>query len=532
MRTTPGFFAHVVVMAAVLLGLGAIPTWAKTPSVRIQSGWIRGVQMDGVAAYLGAPYAAPPVGPLRWHPPAPASSWAGVRDATAFAPACPQKGVSMPGELPPRTSEDCLYLNVWTPAKRSASPRPVMVWIHGGGYANGATALPLYWGDRLAHRGVVVVSLNYRLGPLGFLAHPELSAEGGGSSGNYGLMDQIAALQWVQRNIAAFGGDPRNVTIFGQSAGAMSVSLLIASPRAKGLFHRAIGQSGGVFEPLRLAPGYRLAQAEKDGLSYGASLDAGSLAALRALPADRLLEGRASQVSHPVIEPLVLPLSPYEAFVAGRQNKTAVLIGYNAEEARSLVDLSATRAASFQADLARAWGVLPPTIAAGYPFVTDAQARVARADLERDLRFGWDMWAWARLQAQAGGAPTYVYRFSQKPPFPTHSVRAGWGASHFAELWYMFDHLDQEGWAWSQVDRRLAAIMTSYWVNFARSGNPNGPGLPAWPAYAPQDEIVMDLGGDVTPIINPDLPTLGVFDQTYDGVRGAAFGRPTPQTKP
>ncbi|MDQ0465473.1 para-nitrobenzyl esterase [Caulobacter ginsengisoli] len=507
----------------------AAPAFADPLTVRTDAGMVRGVKTADTLAWLGLPYAAPPVGERRWRPPAPAQAWRGVRDAAAFAPACPQTGVSMPGEPPPRTAEDCLYLNIWAPndGKGAGGGRglPVMVFIHGGGYANGATALPLYWGDRLARRGVVVVSLNYRLGPLGFLAHPELTAESGaGGSGNYGLMDQIAALQWVRRNIAAFGGDPQSVTLFGQSAGAMSISLLMASPRAQGLFQRAIGQSGGVFEPLQLAPGYRLPQAERDGQAYAASVGAGSLKALRALPVDKLLGGRAGQVSHPVIEPAVLPLSPYQAYVAGRQARVPILIGSNDEEGRSLVDLSRVTAAGFQADLTRAWGPLPPSLAAAYPFTDDAGARAARAEFERDLRFGWDMWAWARLQARGGG-PVWLYRFTASPPFPADSVRAGWGPSHFAELWYMFDHLDQEPWAWTAADRRLADTMAGYWVNFARAGDPNGPGLPPWPRLAGDEGPMQALGDRVGPGPVTGLGPLRVFDATYDAVRGTPFGR-------
>jgi para-nitrobenzyl esterase len=516
------FRSWILAMAALMLT--ATPSAAAPPVVRVETGLTRGSETDGVQAYLGLPFAAPPVGDRRWRPPVAATAWTGVRDAAAFAPACPQKGVSMPGEPPPQTSEDCLYLNVWTSARRAGKPLPVMVWIHGGGYTNGATALPLYWGDRLAKRGVVVVSLNYRLGPLGFLAHPDLSREGGGSSGNYGLMDQIAALQWVQRNVAAFGGDPRNVTIAGQSAGSMSVSLLMASPRAKGLFQRAIGQSGGVFEPLQLAPSYRLAQAEKDGVAYAASVGAPSLKALRALPVAALLEGRAGSVSHPVIEPSILPLSPYEAYVAGQQNAVPILIGDNADEARSLIDPSLVSASTFQADLTRAWGPLPRAIVAAYPFTTDEEAKPARLDLERDLRFGWDMRAWARLQARASGPPAYAYRFTHSPPFPADSPRAGWGPSHFAELWYMFDHLDQEPWAWSAADRELSDTMAGYWTNFARTGDPNGPGLPPWPAYDEADPRVMMLGSQVKAAPARDTPGLRAFDQTYDAVRGAPFG--------
>jgi para-nitrobenzyl esterase len=350
------------------------------------------VVSEGVISWRGIPFAAPPVGDLRWRPPQPVAHWDGARQATGFAPACMQTGVSMPGEAPPVTSEDCLYLNVWSP--KGADKLPVIVWIHGGGWTNGATAMPLYSGENLARRGVVFVSLAYRLGPLGFLAHPELSAESGvGASGNFGLMDQVAALKWVKDNIAAFGGDPTRVTIAGQSAGAMSVSLLMASPLAAGLFQRAIGQSGGVFEPLQLAPGHLLANAETDGVAYATSVGASSLAELRALPANRLLGGQAGSVSHPVIEPRVLPRSPYGAYVAGQLNDVPVLVGSNAEEGNSLADLASVTAANFGDELKRTWGDLPQPLTTAYPYATTDEAKTARSAFERDLRFGWDMWA-------------------------------------------------------------------------------------------------------------------------------------------
>src|SRR6185436_14116972 len=266
-----------------------------------------------------------------------------------------------------------------------------------------------------------VVTLAYRLGPLGFLAHPELTAESAHqSSGNYGLLDQIAALEWVRRNIAAFGGDRERVTIAGQSAGAMAVSMLMASPRAKGLFHRAIGQSGGVFEPLQIAPQYLLTNAERDGKEYVSSLHADSIAALRKRPAADLLEGMANRVSHPVIERYVLPTGPYDAFVSGSYNNVPILVGFNAEEARALVDVSTVKAATFAADIERSFGALPPPLFAAYPHATDAQAQQARLDLERDLRFAWDVWTWARLQSAHGRA--YFYHFMRRPPFPAGSI--------------------------------------------------------------------------------------------------------------
>src|ERR1700678_1140401 len=261
---------------------------AVAQQVPTESGALSGTRESGITVYKGVPFAAPPVGDLRWRPPVRVAPRTGTRKADAFAPACMQVGVSMPGEVPPSVSEDCLYLNLWTPATAKPAPDhlPVLVWIYGGGYNNGSASMPLYWGDQLARKGIIVVTIAYRLGPLGFLAHPELTRESPHhSSGNYGLMDQIAALEWIQRNIAAFGGDSKNVTIAGQSSGSMAVSMLMSSPRAKDLFQRAIGESGGLFEPVQLAPSYLLANSELEGQKYVASLGVASLQELRGLPA-------------------------------------------------------------------------------------------------------------------------------------------------------------------------------------------------------------------------------------------------------
>jgi para-nitrobenzyl esterase len=508
---------------ALLLALSGL---AAASSVQVESGALNGARSDGLTIYRGVPYAAPPLGDLRWREPQPVVPWTGVRAADRFAPACLQKGVSMPGETPPTVDEDCLYLNIWTPARKASERLAVIVWIHGGGYSTGSASMPLYWGDRLAHRGVVVVTLAYRLGPLGWLAHPELTRESPHrSSGNYGLMDQLAALQWIQRNIEAFGGDPKRVTIAGQSAGAMAVSELMASPRAKGLFQRAIAESGGLFEPIKVAPDYFLTNAEVVGEKYVTSLGVSSIAELRKLPASRLLGGNAARITHPVIEPYVLPVSPYEVFASSQQNDVPLLIGSNSEEGRSLVDLSKVKAATFAADLATSFGPLPPALIAAYPHGSDAEARQARLDLERDLRFGWDMWTWARLQVRTGASAVYYYSFQQRPPFPKDSVYAGWGASHYAELWYVFSHLNQEPWHWSPGDYRLADEVSSYWVNFAKSGNPNGHGLPVWPAFTAENGRVQYL---VDPIRSGDVPfidNLKVFDAIYAAARGTASGK-------
>jgi len=507
-----------VFVAAALLASAAVAQQILT-----ESGTISGIHVNGLSVYKGIPFAAPPVGDLRWRPPVHTAPWTGTRKADAFAPACMQVGVSMPGETPPAVSEDCLYLNIWTPAKTAHEHLPVIVWIYGGGYINGSASMPLYWGDRLAQKGVIVVTIAYRLGPLGFLALPELTRESPHhSSGNYALMDQIAALEWIQRNVAAFGGDPKCVTIAGQSSGSISVSILMASPLVKGLFQRAIGESGGLFEPLQLAPKFLLANAEREGDKYAASLGATSLKELRQLPAT-LLTGNAGGIVHAVIEPYVLPLSPYEAFASGQQNDVPLLIGSNADEARAMLDVTHETAATFDNDLERSVGPLPPALVAAYPHATDEEARQAQLDLERDLRFGWDMWAWARLQAGTGKSPIFYYSFRQQPPFPVGSVYAGWGASHFAELWYVFDHLDQSPWNWTAADRKLAEEMSSYWINFARSGDPNGPGLPPWPAFANAESKVQYLGDPITVGGVANIHSLSAFDAVYSTVRGKPF---------
>ena len=280
---------------------------------------------------------------------------------------------------------------------------------------------------------------------------------------------------------------------------------------------------------LNIAPNYLLANAEKEGLSYAASLNAHSLAELRALPAEALLRGKAGMIVHPVIESTVMPASPYDVFAAGRQNDVPILIGSNANEAGAMItDLAQTQAATFEADMIKAFGMFPPellkSLLAAYPHATDAQARQARLGFERDLRFGWDMWAWARLQANTGRNKVFYYYFTQSPPFPKGSIYQDWGPSHFAELWYVFDHLDQEKWDWTASDRALAAAMSDYWVNFVKHGDPNSAGLATWPRFTGDDGQVQHLGTEITTDGVANLTSLRIFDDVYSAARGSTFG--------
>ncbi len=421
-------------------------------------------------------------------------------------------------------SEDCLYLNVWTPTHRAA-PLPVMVWIYGGGWTNGSGSAPLYWGDQLARRGVVVVTFNYRVGVLGFLAHPDLArSSASGSAGNYGLLDQIAALQWVHAHIAAFGGDPTRVTVFGQSAGSMSIALLTVSPLARGLFQRVIGESGGVFIPPEIAPSgneFLLAGAVAEGERFGRAAGAPTIAELRKLPVADLLKAQQHFDFHFIIDGTVIPELPYQAYAAGHQIDVPMLLGYNAGEGLNFISETTITAAAFAGDIEKAFGKLPPALLAQYPATNDAEARASRGKLERDLRFGYDMWTWARLQSSTGHAKVFAYLFDHVPPYPKGSASADWGAGHGMEMRYVFGHLE-DGWAWSPADRRLADAIATYWTNFAKSGDPNGTGAVLWPSYAAGEKRVMELSDSIHTGEVANLDALRIFDAVFDRVRAAA----------
>lgn len=493
-------------------------------TVTTASGRLQGVREAGLAVFRGVPFAAPPTGERRWRAPQPPEAWTGVRPANRFEGRPLQIGDSLPGAPAEPMSEDCLYLNIWTPAASPGDRLPVMVWFYGGGFANGSASIPAYWGDALARKGVVVVTAAYRVGAFGYFAHPELTQEAQpGEAANFGLLDQIAALEWVKENISGFGGDPGRVTIWGQSAGSMAVCLLMASPRAHGLFHRGIGQSGGVFFPFSAAPpalrdAWSLPGAERRGAELAGQLGASSLATLRETPAAQILETAGPGGAHPVFDGHLLPDESRKIFSEGRQARVPVLIGSNNDEARALM-AEHVNAETFAADFARDFLPLPPALLSLYPAATDAEAYAARAALERDLRFGWDMRSWARLHAPS--APVFMYNFSRTPSFAPGSPLAGKGACHWAELPFVFDRLDQWPGDWSAQDHLFASRMADCWVAFAATGNPNSGAL-SWPAYDPAEERVMLFGDKAAPGPLPNRQALDLFDSAFGVAGGAA----------
>jgi para-nitrobenzyl esterase len=500
------YAAAIVVLAGLLLSSVA----AGAP-VQTNGGQVQGVEENGAIVFKGIPFAAPPVGPLRWRAPQPPAPWSGVRHANRYSPICMQRGAYPEDSPTEQMSEDCLYLNIWVPAGAGDPHLPVMVWIYGGGLLNGSASTPLYAGDALSRRGVIVVTANYRLGALGFLAHPELTQESTQKvSGNYGLLDQLEVLKWVQRNIAAFGGDPGNVTIFGQSSGSISVSALIASPLAHGLFNRAIGQSGGLFEPLDVAPEFKLGGAEQVGRAFAERLKATSIEALRALPASAIVAQPFNP--QPNIDGQVLRETPYEAFAHGHQNDVDVLVGSNEGEGLYFTSGRLVGAANLSNELKKDFPSFIVFLIGPNGYADDKAARAAFLAFESDMRFGWNMWTWARLHAAAGTRKTYYYRFSHTPPGEE-------GATHGAEMPYVFDHLDLQRRPWTAEDRRLAQTIGLYWTNFAKTGDPNDEGLPDWPAFTPSRDNALLIGNEIHAGAAPGNANLEAIDRLYWSVR-------------
>jgi len=485
----------------------ALPVYAQ---VRTDAGAVEGAtNADGVRAFLGIPYAAPPVGALRWQAPQAVAPWTGVKQATAFGARCMQGPIFNDMIFRDQLSEDCLYLNVWAPA--GAAKLPVMVWIYGGGFQAGSASEPRQDGSKLATRGVIVVSMNYRLGVFGFLAHPDLTKEASShASGNYGLLDQIAALQWVKKNIAAFGGDPDNVTIFGESAGSLSVSVLMASPLAKGLFEKAIGESGAYLAgPSGPLVPKRLAAAEAQGQKFAQALGADSLAALRAKSADDVLKaalaGGAGAWFSPDIDGYVLPDDPYTIFTGGQQQHVPLLAGWNLGEARAAVTLAKDKvtAETFTKQTRERYKDAADAVLKVYPATNDAEAVESAAALAGDMFIGYGTWKWLDVHLATGSSPVYRYSFDRDRPIPLDTKVNGVavtakdiGARHAGEIEYVFGTLSSDTKApWEPVDTTISEQMMSYWTNFAKTGTPNGTGLPEWPAYGASNGYqVMHLG--------------------------------------
>ncbi len=462
--------------------------------LRIANGVLEGVvSADGkVRTFKGIPYAAPPVGSLRWQAPQPASPWTGIRKAVEYGPRCMQGPVFSDMVFHDAgPSEDCLYLNLWMPATPSPKPLPVMVWIYGGGFVAGSTSEPRQDGGNLSKLGVLVVSFNYRLGIFGFFSHPELARESGHeSSGNYGLLDQVAALKWVRENIATFGGDPSNVTIFGESAGSFSVSALMASPLAQGLFQRAIGESGAFFgSTLSLKPHD---VTEKAGVEFAKSaLGTDSLAALRARPADELLKAASKSGTFrfaPNIDGYFLPANVAAVFADGKQSHIPLLAGWNADEGsyRSFFGKDAPTAQNFVAHARKLFGDRADAFLKLYPATSDEEARQSAEDLSGDQFTAFSTWKWLEMQLKTGNSPVYRYEFDQTLPVPegvTKGPAAELRAPHAGEIEYVFQVLSSKNLPWRPEDRKVSDLMGKYWTNFAKTGNPNGTGLPRWPAY-------------------------------------------------
>ena len=521
----------IAVIAAVYL-TAFITLTSAAASVKVEGGLVEGTLESGITAYKGIPFAAPPVGSLRWRPPQPVKNWDGVLKADKYAPACPQIQFYIPIFPKVETSEDCLYLNVWTPAQSPAENLPVMVWIYGGGFVMGATSMPLYSGEQLAKMGVIVVGIAYRVGPLGFLAHPDLTAESPRRvSGNYGLLDQIAGLRWVQRNIKAFGGDPDRVTIFGESAGGISVSMLAASPLAKGLFHRAICQSGGSFHPVRKEKEpdsiQLLAGAEAAGVAFAQRTGANSLAELRRISPEKLLNHPTVRAAGfwPIVDGYVIVDDQYKLYEAGQYNDVPVLVGTNSDEGSMFAQ--ATTPEQYEKGARERFGPFAEKVLALYPGQTPDQTFRAAADILRDALFGWPTWSWARLQSKAGTSKVYVYYFDQKLPLSASSLFfKSNDAPHGSEMPYVFRHLDQiPATLYAGDDRKLSETMATYWTNFAKKGNPNGEGLPQWPVFKDPEPTVMYL--DSTPHTGPvpNMDKLTVLDEYFAWKRTSGPGQ-------
>lgn len=506
---------------AMMLSLLAIAMVAcnteMTTQVKVTGGTIEGYQDNGLTIFKGIPFAAPPVSELRWRAPQPVNPWDGILEAKEYS-----KGPYQSGN-PQQFSEDCLYLNVWTPAKKTDEKLPVLVWIYGGGFAMGHTADPSNDCEALArkHGDVILASMNYRVGQIGFFSHPLLDAENPQHvSGNYGLLDQIAALQWIQDNIEKFGGDPDKVTIFGESAGGISVSMLCASPLAKGLFRGAISQSGGSFGPARQTtyPGENMQtiqMAEIDNQRVAQELGATTIEELRALQPSAFSRYMMGAGGWPIVDGYVIPGDQFEMYEQGNFNDVNVLIGYNSDEGASFSGGFGGQTGNHEDGVRNRYGKYADALLEAYPVEADGRPGKTARDLMRDAAFGWQTWSWARLQAANGKSKVYLYYFDQPGPGAD-------GSQHGQDVAYVFQHLNAN--RSSESDMALSDVMGDYWLNFTKYGTPNAPGsnLPVWPEFDNSNPQSMHLTGPVPfagPV--PSESALKVLDGYFKWRRSA-----------
>ena len=478
---------NCLLITAMLTAQEAVPTtYGPVSGTSTEDGEVR--------IFRGIPFAAPPVDSLRWRAPRPPETWTEPKVCTTFAASPVQRDPepfsmwSAEFLIPKEPiDEDCLYLNVW--AEAAARQQPVLVWIYGGGFNSGGGSVPIYDGEELARQGIVVVTINYRVGPFGFFAHPALTAESPyGASGNYGLLDQIAALRWVRDNVAAFGGDPDRITIAGQSAGAASVHALVASPLAAGLFRRAIAESGA----MMTRGGPPLAEAEAAGERFASALGATTLEALRALPADKILAA-ADGSARPIRDGYVLPAPMPELTTRPHAVAVDLMTGWNEDE--GLVFGPILDLAAYQKQSRDRYGEDAADFLERYAATDDATAERAQLDASRDEIFGIQNYAWANVHADYSDRPVYVYRFTRK--VPGEGKYADYGAFHTGEVPYAFGNLHRVDRPFTAIDRRLSATMQQYWVNFVKHGNPNAPGLPRWPVYTASTQDIILFGDTV-----------------------------------
>jgi para-nitrobenzyl esterase len=468
----------------LLLLLTPIMLIAQTPIVSTTAGKVSGVDNNGIQIYKGIPFAAPPVGDLRWKAPQPVTPWEGVKKCVAFGaspvqpPPFPVMYWSEEYLIPKEPiDEDCLYLNVWAP-KKSTTKKAVLVYIYGGGFRSGGAGCAIYDGTAMAKKDIVFVTINYRVGVFGFLAHPDLSKESANNtSGNYALLDMVAALKWVKDNIASFGGDPNRVTIAGQSAGAFAVNFLAASPLAKGLIQGAIAESGGSILPSSIRPAMHLPQAEATGVDFAKTLGCNSIADLRKKSANEILNANPGAIG-PFEDGYVVPTSMLQTYLNGQQNDIPTLLGWNLDDKIMGPPVPAKQ---FIEDVKKQFGANADKLLEQYPATNDAMAAASQGDLSRDQTFGVQGYTWASLQSEHGKAPIYVYSFNRK--LPPSSPANDFGAFHTSEVPYAYNNLHTVNRPFTKADFELADQMSSYWSNFAKTGNPNSGGLLNWPIY-------------------------------------------------